>query len=304
MSTGMAPEATTAISVRVAGPGRRLLEEQRHAGARRGPGQRRRLRLGRVSSTASSSSSTEIVDVEQVPGRPRCALVPSPAGEDAPRMAIASSISSSDTSSDGARRNASDGTAFTTSPASSAAAARPSARARRRVPRASSRPCATHRDDPGKRRQPLAARRRRARPGGDVLASMTAQRRLCRATWRAAAHRRCCRGPPARTPPPPRRGPSTPRRASRCRGPWPWSPRRAATPRCWKPNQRPGAAEAGLDLVEHEEDAPLGAQLAARRAEIVRGRARPRLPRPGSARAGRRRRVSGRSAASSASMSS
>ena len=99
---GVAAEADDSHLGGVAGPGRRLLEDQRHPAAgqdlgrvgdlRPGRGRRRRARLG-----------VEVVDLEEVSHHGAHPLGAEDAGS---RMATASSISSSVTSSDGASRSA------------------------------------------------------------------------------------------------------------------------------------------------------------------------------------------------------
>ena len=113
---GVAAEADDRHLGGVAGPGRRLLEDERHAPARRGPGSGvGSARPGRAPPSARPGSGRR--------SRGSAASAAAPTATGAARIATASSISSSLTSSDGASRNAVGVTALTTRPASRAAAA-------------------------------------------------------------------------------------------------------------------------------------------------------------------------------------
>ena len=86
----------------------------------------------------------------------------------------------------------------------------------------------------------------------------------------AAGRRTSWRGPRARRRRPPRRGPSRPRWGRRCPSALAMVTTSGSMPSVLEAEPAPGAAEPGLDLVDHEQDAPFGAQLA-HRAEVVRG---------------------------------
>ena len=259
MVTGWPPSCSDGHLHGVARAGRRLLEVERH------PPSRRARVAGRRGSARSSTSSRSARDRSSMSSRCLMARPPMQRPRRAarrPGWTRPRRSRSSLTSSDGASRTVVGRHRVDDQPVGQRRRRpRPWRRARAPARRRAADRCPGRRSPRGGPRARSVSRSpaRRARPGASSR-SMIRRTARARPPTRAAGRRTWCRGRPADI------TAATSRRAQQAPIGTPLPSALAivttsgTTSWCSKPNHRPGAAETGLHLVDHEQHAPLVAQ--------------------------------------------